>query len=197
MLRLMARMITDPKPAWQQLLGYGLGRRDIALALAALSAVAAILTWSYNQILPIPPEAAIHQLQIIEIMQTKPFLSAFVQFGMSLATVFLLYHVGRIFGGIGSFDQAFLAVVWQKAILIVLQVIQLLAALVSTSLLGLLAIFELGLSLYLAIRLAQLVHGFTNPLLVLLGMAGTFLAIGFGLTLLMTILGFSFTGLPQ
>lgn len=197
MLRLMTRTLTDPKTAWQQVTGYGLGRRDMVLALAALSAIAAILAWLYDQILPVPPEMVAQQMQIVEIMQSKPFLSAFVQFAMSGATVMLLYHVGRFLGGTGSLDQSLLAVVWQKAILIALQGIQLLVALVSIQLLGFLSIIELGISIYLAIRLTQLVHGFQNPLMVLLGMTGTFMALGFALAILITTLGLSVAGIQQ
>ena len=94
----------------------------------------------------------------------------------------------------GKLDQAaadaLLAVGWIEAIMVALQTLQLAVTLVLPSLGALLGIAALLLAAYLMVALTMAVHGFRNPLLVVMGILGTVMLTSFLLSILAATLGF-------
>lgn len=119
----------------------------------------------------------------------QPLFLALAEFlGIVIATT-LLAMVGRMFGGTGSFDDALLALAWIQVILLFVQAVQLVLLVLFPIVATVVGLLSIGLFFYLLVALTKAVHGFTNTLMVALGIVGTALAAAFVLSMVMAALG--------
>ena len=114
----------------------------------------------------------------------NPMQFAALQAGVLLLGAMLMHAVGRMFGGRGQFNEALLLVAWLEFILLLLQIAQIVAMLVSASLAGALGVFGLVLFLWLLVNFIAELHGFASVLTVLFGVIGTFLVISIAMAVL-------------
>ena len=126
---------------------------------------------------------------MLGFLSISPISMASVQVASAVFGAYLLAEVGRIFGGTGRFADALLAVGWVEAIMVALQTLQLAVTLILPPLGALLGIAALMLAAYLMVALTMAVHGFRNPLLVVLGILGTVMLTSFLLSILAATLG--------
>ena len=99
--------------------------------------------------------------------------------------------IGRIFGGTGRFADALLLTIWLEFIVILAQAVQLVALALFVPAGLLLGFAAIGLLIWLLVQFTAALHGFTNLVLVGLGMVLSFLAIITILSFLLIMFGFT------
>ncbi len=112
-----------------------------------------------------------------------------VQAGSLVLIALATTLVGRMFGGRGRFDDALLLATWQGFIMVLMGIAQLVLLFVVPPLTLPFAIITLGLFLWMLIRFAMVLHGFTNPLAVLGGIIGTVFCLGLIMAFLAALFG--------
>ena len=113
-----------------------------------------------------------------------------LQGGVFLLVVALLHHVGRFFGGRGSFDGALILVTWLQFIFFLVQMLQVAVFLVSPVFAGLIAMLSVVLFLWMLVNFTAELHGFGSLGLVFMGVLGTLFAASLILYLLAGMVGF-------
>lgn len=175
----------NPEAAARALIAAGLpmqARWMAALLTVSLSAILAMLSALIFGMTPgdLPPMlAALY----------SPLAMAGVQFCAIILAAGLMTSVGRLFGGVGRFEDALLLTVWIEMMLLLVQVVQLVASVILPPVAGLLGIVSIVLFLWLTVHFVKALHGFRNVLLVFLSLIGTAFAIGFALSFLAAAFG--------
>lgn len=185
MIQLMRLTIRDPMRGWAVLRAMPLTLADRWSLVLTTAALAAILSWLGAMLLP----ASVESNGLFAALSRAPLTMAGVQVASAALGAFLLSEVGRMFGGTGRFPDALLAVGWVEAIMILLQAVQLMATVVLPPLGALIGIGTLVLAAYLIVAMTMAVHGFRNPLLVVLGIVGTVLVASFLMSIIAATLG--------
>lgn len=180
MFELMRLTIRNPLGGWLVLAARNWTLADRWGLVFATAAASAILSWLGAQLLP----ASGGDAGLLAVLAASPMSMAGVQVASAALGAFLLSEVGRVFGGTGRFPDALLAVGWIEAIMVAFQVVQLLATLILPPLGALVGIASLLLAAYLMVGLTMAVHGFRNPLLVVMGILGTVMLASFLLSVL-------------
>lgn len=186
MIDLMRMTLRDPLAGFRVLKAKPWQPGDRWALIFATAASSAILSWLSTVLLAGPGAEA----GVLGFLSVSPISMASVQVVSAAFGAYLLAEVGRIFGGTGRFADALLAVGWIEAIMVALQTLQLAMTLVLPSLGALLGIAALLLAAYLMVALTMAVHGFRNPLLVVMGILGTVMLTSFLLSILAATLGF-------
>ncbi len=96
---------------------------------------------------------------------------------------------GKGFGGTGSFEETMLLITWLQFILVCLQVAQTLALVLLPPFAGMIGIGALVLFFWLLVNFVAVLHGFTSLGLVFVGIILSFFGVGFGLALILTMIG--------
>ncbi|MCU0902899.1 MAG: YIP1 family protein [Tabrizicola sp.] len=164
--------LQDPPAATRALIAEGVplqARTAGLLLVAVLSAVLASLQANLN---PQPMDP------ITAAMLASPFRAAVVQWAFLVLSVVLIHRVGRAFGGGGGFADALLIVVWLQCLALVLQVLQLVATVISPPLAGIIGLAGFVAFLWLMTNFITELHGFRSRGMVFVGMALTALATG-------------------
>ena len=185
MIELMRMTVRDPQAGWRRLRSLPWQPGDRWALIFATAAVSALLSWLGAALMPMDAGEA----GVLGMLSISPISMASVQVASAAFGAYLLAEVGRIFGGTGRFADALLAVGWVEAIMVALQTLQLALALVLPSLAALLGLATLMLAAYLMVAMTMAVHGFRNPLLVVLGILGTVMLTSFLLSILAATLG--------
>ena len=185
MIELMRMTLRDPLSGWQRLRGLPWRPGDRWALIFAAAACSAILSWLSGLVLPPPPEDA----GLLAMLTGSPISMASIQVASAGFGAYMLAEVGRIFGGTGRFADALLAIGWIEAVMVALQSLQLVLTVVLPPLGALVGIATLLLAAYLMVALTMAVHGFRNPLLVVMGILGTVMLTSFLLSLLAATLG--------
>ena len=186
MIDLMRMTLRDPLAGFRVLKAKPWQPGDRWALIFATAACSAMLSWLSTVLLAGPGAEA----GVLGFLSVSPISMASVQVVSAAFGAYLLAEVGRIFGGTGRFADALLAVGWIEAIMVALQTLQLAVTLVLPSLGALLGIAALLLAAYLMVALTMAVHGFRNPLLVVMGILGTVMLTSFLLSILAATLGF-------
>ena len=119
-----------------------------------------------------------------------PFLTAAVQGGMNIAAVLLVSTVGRMFGGLGRFEDALLLVGWLQLLMSAIQLVQLVVMMVLPPLAGLVMVAAVALFFWLLSGFIRALHGFESRFMVLLASLGTLFAAAFIMSFILVLLGF-------
>lgn len=171
---LVKEALRDPRSNAQRILGWDLPAGAIwqAVALVSVLAVlglyATILLGGGGLAGPFPPPLAMAGLQIVAMVLLSTLMAG----------------VGRAFGGTGQFVGALRIMVWLQALMILMQVVQLVAMVLLPPLAGLVSLATLGAIGWIASGLVAGLHGFKSQGMVLLGIIGTLLGVGFVLSIL-------------
>jgi hypothetical protein len=182
MISLAQLTLQDPKAATRALLAEQVplpARTAGLLLVAVLSALLASLQFQLG-----PQELD----PISAMMLASPFRAAVVQWAFLALSVVLIHRVGRAFGGTGSFADALLIVVWLQCLTLVLQVIQLVANVLSPALATIIGLAGFGVFLWLMTTFIAELHGFRSRGLVFLGMLISAFAAGFVIVFLLVFL---------
>jgi hypothetical protein len=127
----------------------------------------------------------------------SPFAATGVQAGANLLAVVLMTNVGRAFGGQGRCEDAVLLVAWLQALMVGVQLVQLVAMLVLPPLAGIVTILAVALFFWLLTGFVQAMHGFQSRLMVLFGTLGAMFAAAFVVSFILILFGFDPTGMAE
>lgn len=168
----------------RQLLAEGVPLPARTLGLALMAVASALLLHLGFLILPPPDDP------VAAFMSQSPLRTAVVQWVVLAASVLLTFWIGRNFGGHGSLPDTLLVLVWLQTLMLAVQVVQLLALVISPPIAALLNIGGLVLFFWFYSSFVAGLHGFASRWAVF----GATLGIGFGIalmlaTVMITILG--------
>jgi hypothetical protein len=119
-----------------------------------------------------------------------PFAAVGMQAGVNILAIFLMTHVGRMFGGQGRLEDALLLVAWLQALMIAVQGVQLVVLLILPPLAGLVTILAVALFFWLLTGFVQALHGFPSRPMVLLGVLASLFVAAFVLSFFLLLIGF-------
>lgn len=185
MIGLIVDTIRSPLATFQNLRAMPWTMSERWSLVLVTAALAAILSWLGAQLLPASAEAG----GVIARLAATPLAMAGVQVGSAVLGAYLLSEVGRVFGGTGRFPDALLAVGWIEAVMIVLQLLQLVLTVVLPPLGALVGIGTLLLAGYLIVAMTMAVHAFRNPLLVVVGIVATVMVTSLLMSMVAATLG--------
>lgn len=114
----------------------------------------------------------------------SPFGSALVQVGVVLLSIYAVHHVGQSFGGTGTLGQTVVLMAWLQAVMLLVQLVQIVVVVAGLPLAGLVLIGGIVVFLYLLVQFIMVLHGFASALKVLGGTLATMFALGFVASLL-------------
>lgn len=185
-LRELVRLsFVEPRKAGAALIGLGVPIQARWLGMAAAVVVGVVVAYLLPAIAGQLSEAP------------PPMAAVGVQLGANLIAAAMMTVVGRTFGGQGSFADALLLVGWLQAMMVLIQAAQVVALLVVPPLAGLLMILAIALFFWMLTGFVQALHGFTQPLLVLVGTLGALFAAAFVASFVLLLLGFDPRGLTD
>lgn len=127
----------------------------------------------------------------------SPMTMAGVQLGVNIAAIGLITGVGRAFGGQGDFAGALWLMGWFQVVMLVLQVVQLVIALMLPGLTFFVASITVGLFFWILTGFICALHGFRSQVLVLLGVFATLIAAAFAVTIILMTLGIEMPGMTD
>lgn len=119
-----------------------------------------------------------------------PFSFAATQGALNLVVILLITHVGRGFGGTGSFAGALWLMGWLQVLTAALLLVQIAALLVLPFLSMLVGIASVAVSIWVMVGYICALHGFTSRVMVLVGGIMTLVVFSFVLSVILLILGF-------
>lgn len=159
--------LADPRNGARAVLGLNLqpGERLGLLALVAILNVLAVEL--FVRLTPDTPDP------FIAAFIDRPAAFAGMQLGGMLLMAGLIHGVGRLFGGQGRMVKALDIVIWLQAILLVLQVGQILAMVLLPPLALVFGLASVGVLLWMLPQFVAELHGFRSAFVTFLGMVGT------------------------
>lgn len=173
--------VREPRAAARWVLQLGLPVPARWTALALMAVLSTLLVMLDLQIIGAPGDP------MLQAALANPMPLAAVQMLILALSAWLMARIGQIFGGTGQFSDAVMLVVWMQAVLLVLQVAQILAALVSLPLSEVVAFAGFAISMWLMTNFVAELHGFTSLTRVFLGILGSGLALVVALAMLLTV----------
>lgn len=181
---LVSETLRDPQSAARRILVAGLPAQVGWLGLALVSVLAllmlrlTLLAFGGEEMLNPAGSAMRH-----------PVWGTLFQAVIVLMTAIVMAWAGRLFGGRGRFQDALFLVVWLQMVLVLVSVVQFAALLILPPVGGIIALLSVPLFLWLLVSFTAALHGFSNLLLVLLGLIGAFLAAAILVAILLTLAG--------
>lgn len=173
LLRAARDTLVNPAGAARYVMDLGLSAGQGLMALALTAVLATLLTALMQAFIGPVDDAAMQGLF------NRPFVLALSQFGLMILGAALMWRVGQMFGGKGSFAQSLSLVAWLEVVLILLQLAQvvvLLALPVLSLPIGLVSVFAF---FYLLTHFTAALNGFTSLIKTFFAILGTALAVLF------------------
>lgn len=127
----------------------------------------------------------------------SPFVATGVQGAINLLAVIMIAVVGRLLGGRGGIEDALLLVGWLQALMLGLQVLQLMALLVLPAAAAGLTMASIVIFLWLLTGFICALHGFSSRFLVLLGVILGALGAAVILSFVLLLIGFEVPGVTD
>lgn len=127
----------------------------------------------------------------------SPFTVVAVQLGVNLAAIGLMTGVGRAMGGTGRFADAVLLMGAFQGLMLLMQVVQLVVALVLPALAFPVATLTVGLFFWILTGFICAMHGFKSQILVLLGVFATLIAASFVVATVALMMGIEVPGVAN
>jgi len=181
LLRSFGDTLRDPAGAAQLIVRQRLPHEIGWMGLAAVTSLTVIALHVSNMVLGTQPE----QLGLGQ----RPFFDVVFLGAMTVMMIFVLYFAGRAMGGTGTFGGTLLLMTWFQAVVLVLVVIQLIAAFIAPGFGGVVAIVAIGLQLYCLVHFLNELHGFESLSRAAALFFISLLGIAFGLALIVTLIG--------
>ncbi|MEX3015249.1 Yip1 family protein [Gymnodinialimonas hymeniacidonis] len=189
LLNMVRDTISDPRRGAEMVLALNLPRSALWLAFALTIVFSMILAVLVTFVLGTPEEGP--------LTGRTPVALGLLQGAFLFLAVHAVTHIGRIFGGTGSFEGALALITWLQFIFIVLQVLQLMVALIAPPLAAVISLLAIVLFFWLLSHFVTVLHGFTSVGQVFLMTLLSFMVILFTLSLVLSLLGLGLpTGTP-
>jgi len=115
----------------------------------------------------------------------SPFRTAVLQGGLMLLAAHAIVWIGRWRGGIGTFDDVLILMVWLQFILLILQVVQIVVQLLLPPLAQVVGFASIAIFLWLISNFVAEVHKFKSVPMTFLGVILAMFAMGFVMALVL------------
>ncbi|GGE41336.1 YIP1 family protein [Actibacterium pelagium] len=146
--------VQTPRVAARKVLELPATRGQAWGAFVAMILLSVVLTGIGQILFPVPPE------QVLAFLQMSPFQAVGLLGGITLALIMAIVSIGRLMGGQGDMDGGLRLFAWMQAILIALQVVQLLLVPVMAILAALLGLVSIALFIWLLLNFVAELHKF-------------------------------------
>lgn len=171
-LALVRLSIRDPRSAARYLLALRQPGTIGWMLFGLVTFCSAVLTHLSFALLPDGPEKVIFAPAV-----SLPLLTAAGQAMVLGLVTAATYGIGRWRGGTGSFNGAILLISWLQVVLLWVQIVQILALLVSPSIAEIVGLFSIGLSFWLLTHFITELHGFRSSWNVFFGILASIFAL--------------------
>lgn len=190
LLRAALDTLRAPRPMAQAVIAWDLPRPVLWMALCAV-VTASVVMGQGSLILLAGPDA------VNNPFLANPALMCAIQLFLLVIMVHATFHIGRLFGGTGSFGGALSVVTWLQFVLACLQVLQTALLFLAPPLADMLGIFGLVLFVWLFTNFVAALHGFKSLGLVFVMILASAFVLTFALSILLTLLGFTAPGVSN
>lgn len=181
-LGLVRETLAEPRATARRLVNANLPSTTRWEALA-LVVVLSVLMGQVTMLLMAEPSG------VMPGMGGGPLWAGVLQGGVLLVVAGAVDRVGRLMGGIGNFPDALLLVTWLQAIMVLVQVAQIVALLLLPALAALIGLAAMALFLWLLTNFVAELHGFESLGRVFGMIVVTAMGLAFVLATLLTIFG--------
>lgn len=157
--------------------------RPVLWQIFALMVVVSTMLGALSVLLfPPPPGTQLGAL-------ASPLLAGLMEAGLFAAAAWAIWRIGRAFGGLGSFDQALMSIVWLQWVLFWVQIAVLGLALFAPGLAVMLYVFGVFLSFWIPANFIAEMHGFRSVGAVIGVMVATLIIAAFLVSFVLALLG--------
>ncbi len=159
--------LANPAAAAKDVIALRLTVAEGVMAIGLTAAIATLLTALMQRMLGPVADPAIQDLF------SRPLLLALSQFAIMLIGGLLMWRVGKVFGGTGTFAQALALIAWLEVVLILLQVAEVVVLLILPVLalpIGLASMFAF---FYLLTHFTAALNGYTSMTKTFFGILAT------------------------
>jgi len=182
---LVVDSVMRPREAARGVLGLGVPQNVVLMAAVAVTCAGLVLGWV--GMMMTPGAGAIDGVSAAIL--GNPLLSAGAEFAGMLIVAGLTARIGRAFGGTGGFWDALTLIVWLNAILILIQIVQIVLLAVAPPIAGMVALAALFWAIWVFASFVAELHGFLNPMKVLGGVILTAIVLFFVVSILLAMSG--------
>ncbi|MEP3295161.1 MAG: YIP1 family protein [Pseudoruegeria sp.] len=176
--------LRNPKEGLRRVLDINVPRATLIPMIVLVIVVSVLLAFLTLWAAPVEIDAA------MSVFPT-PFSLAMILSGSMFIMIMGIYWIGRAFDGKGTMDEVLLTVIWLQAIMMLLQVVQIIATILLPPLADMLGLVAFAVMFWLLTNFITEVHGFQSPLKVFFMVIASMFGIVFGLTILLTLIGLS------
>lgn len=113
--------ITNPRRAGAELIDLRLPVQGLWLALMLVAVLLSLMVSAVLHTMPLPPDEVGQLLRMSPAYQA-PLLFALINWGQAVISVFVLYWIGRAFGGQGELADMLAVMIWLQCVTLVLAV---------------------------------------------------------------------------
>lgn len=191
LLRMARDTVSNPREGAETVLALGLPKQALWLAFALVIVLSMLLGDLLYLLAGLPGDGA-----LTGPLGASPVIMGLMQGAFLFLMAHAVTHIGRMFGGVGRFEEALALVVWLQFIFICVQVVQLVAVLIVPPMAAIITLLAVGLFFWLLINFIATLHGFTSLWMVLVMTILSGFTILFLLSLILTLLGVTFEGPP-
>jgi hypothetical protein len=182
MIALARQSLEDPRASVRSLLAIGVPLPARTIGLLLMAVASALL--AHLSILLLPPSVD----PAVGFMMQSPLRAAIIQWLVFVAMVFLIYRIGRAWGGKGNLPDTLLVVVWLQVIMLGVQFVQLLVFLLVPPLAGIVNLAGLVLFFWLMTSFIAELHGFASRGKVLAGILVAIFGVAMVLVLILALI---------
>ncbi len=180
--------LADPRGAAAALLSTT-PLRDLLLQLAVIVVIfGVILTWTTAVLIPGPSNP------FVDALLGNPILFAVIQLMTLMLSVLAILVIGRVFGGIGSFEQTLFIMIWLQFFMLLAQAVLVAVAIIAPTLAGLLNTASYVYFIWLMVNFIAVLHGFRSLWAVFAGLIATMFALSFVILFVLGVIGLSVEG---
>jgi len=180
LLRMVRRTLTDPQGGARAILDLRLPVPvlwQFFLLQLVISAILKVIVFTFFP----TPEVDLNPSAAISFTMIEAAMGAI----LALAT----YHIGRVFGGKGTFAGALALIVWLQFILLCVNVVQLFVMMILPPAGDVITLLALALFFWLLAQFIAALHGFTSMGRVFLGIVLSLMALAFVFNIVLALLG--------
>lgn len=158
-----------------------------ALALILMAVISAVLAALMYAAFPIAPAETAPQIAALEQIMANPVQLALVQGAILSGGAFLMYRVGKGFGGKGSFPDAVMLLAWLEFILLLLQMAQAVTMVFSPPMSQAIGVLGFVIFLWLLANFTAELHSFSSVFATFLGIVGSVIALSFAAAVIIAL----------
>ncbi len=158
---LLRMTMTDPRQAGHEVIALGLPVQGLWLALMLMAVLLSLMVSGVFHGVPLPPGTMGEAIRLSPAYHS-PLIFAVINWGQAVISVFVLYWIGRMFGGRGTLGDMLAVMIWLQFVSLVLAVALFVAGLIVPVAGGVLMLLALGWGIWATVALVDAANRFDN-----------------------------------